>query len=120
MRTVLSASSLEGNDVKNAEGEKLGDIKEIMLDTSDGRIAYYVLSFGGFMGLGDKLFAVPPEAMRLDQEEECFILNVDQDRLEDAPGFDKDNWPDMTNPEFTTRIYTHYGYEYGGATPHHH
>ncbi|SDZ95490.1 PRC-barrel domain-containing protein [Microbulbifer marinus] len=109
VHTVLSASSLEGDSVKNRQGEDLGTIKEIMLDTESHSIAYYVLSFGGIMGLGDDLFAIPPEAMRLDAKNKCFILSVDKEKLKKAEGFDKDNWPNMADPKFRSNIYSQYG-----------
>jgi sporulation protein YlmC with PRC-barrel domain len=108
-RRVLSASTLAGDRVRNSAGEDLGKIEEIMLDISTGRIAYAVLSFGGFLGMGDKLFAVPWDALTLDEREHEFILNVDKKQLEDAPGFDKDNWPDMANPAWGSQVYNYYG-----------
>jgi sporulation protein YlmC with PRC-barrel domain len=107
---VLSASTLSGDRVRNSEGEDLGTIEDIMLDYKNGRIAYAVLSFGGFMGLGNKLFAIPWSALELNTDEHKFILNVDKEKLETAEGFDKNNWPDMTSPEWGSRIYSHYGY----------
>jgi sporulation protein YlmC with PRC-barrel domain len=108
-RRVLSASTLAGDRVRNAAGEDLGKIEEIMLDVPSGRVAYAVLSFGGFLGMGNKLFAVPWEALSLDQENHEFILNVGKDTLENAPGFDKDNWPDMANASWGEKIYNYYG-----------
>jgi len=98
--------------VVNPERETLGDVKEIMIDLNEGRIAYVVLSFGGFLGMGDKLFAVPWEALTLDTDEHVFILNVDKERLENAPGFDKDNWPDNAQYEagWLLDVYDYYGY----------
>lgn len=110
-QTILSASTLEGDNVKNAEGENLGDIKDIMIDTTTGQVEYYVVSFGGFLGIGDKYFAVPPQAISADTEHHCMILNIDKERLKDAPGFDKDDWPDMADPSFRDQVYTHYGFE---------
>ena len=107
---VLSASTLTGDRVRNPEGEDLGKIEEIMLDYKNGSIAYGVLSFGGFMGLGNKLFAIPWDAFELSTEEHKFILNVDKEKLENAPGFDKGDWPDMTSLEWGSKIYSHYGY----------
>ncbi len=109
---VLSASSLEGDKVKNAQGEDLGNVKDIMINTERGQVQYYVLSFGGVLGMGDKLFAIPPQAIAVDTQEECLILNVDKDTLENAPGFDKDNWPNMADEAFRDEVYAHYGYEY--------
>jgi sporulation protein YlmC with PRC-barrel domain len=111
-RKILSASTLTGDEVRNLEGEDLGKIEELMLDVPSGSIAYAVLSFGGFLGIGDKLFAVPWQALQLNEDEKCFILNVSKDRLKDAPGFDKSNWPDMSDPEFGGRIYDYYHIEH--------
>ncbi len=106
---ILSASSLEGDDVRNAEGENLGNIKDVMVNTSTNQIEYYVLSFGGILGMGDKLFAIPPEAIAIDTAEKCFRLNISKDVLEKAEGFDKDNWPNMADRAFRDSIYNHYG-----------
>jgi hypothetical protein len=80
-----------------------------MLDTPTGRVAYAVLSFGGFLGMGDKLFAIPWDQLSLDEENKRFVLNVNRAKLENAPGFDKDNWPDMADPSWGSRIYSYYG-----------
>jgi sporulation protein YlmC with PRC-barrel domain len=106
---VLAASTLTGDRVRNPAGENLGEIEEIMLDLEHGRIAYAVLSFGGFLGIGDKLFAIPWEALRVDRGEHQFILDMDRASLEKAPGFDKGNWPDMASPAFGLAIHQHYG-----------
>jgi len=108
-KIILSASSLDGETVNNAQGEELGSVKEIMLDTQTNEIAYYVLSFGGVFGVGDKLFAIPPQAMQLDCENKCFILDASKEQLDNAEGFDKDNWPNMADTTFRTNLYNHYG-----------
>jgi sporulation protein YlmC with PRC-barrel domain len=105
---VLSASSLKDEKVVNPKGEDLGKIEDYMIDLDNGRIAYCVLSFGGFLGMGNKLFMVPWKALTLDTVKKRFILNVDKERLKQAPGFDKDNWPDTTAPEYATDIYSFY------------
>lgn len=107
-RRVLSADSLQGTNVRNREGDDLGKIEEIMLDQSSGKVAYAVLSFGGFMGMGDKLFAIPWKAISLDREDENAILNVQPDVLKNAPGFDKDHWPDFADPKWGESIHAHY------------
>jgi len=109
-RRVMSAGTLAGDRVRNAAGDDLGKIEEIMLDVPSGRVAYAVLSFGGFLGMGNKLFAVPWNALTLDEANHQFILNVDKQVLENAPGFDKDNWSDMADPSWGSQIYNHYGY----------
>lgn len=92
---LMGANTLLGNDVYNKMGEDLGDIKELMIDMATGRIAYAVLSFGGVLGLGDKLFAVPWSALELDTSAKRFTLDAPKDSLKDAPGFDKAHWPSM-------------------------
>jgi sporulation protein YlmC with PRC-barrel domain len=109
---VLSATTIIGNKVVNPEGEQLGSIKELMIDLDDGQIAYVVLSFGGFLGRGDKLFAIPLEALMFDNENHTVILDLDKEVLKNAPGFDKDHWPDNAQYEagWLLDIYEYYGY----------
>ncbi|HTB26005.1 MAG TPA: PRC-barrel domain-containing protein [Puia sp.] len=95
----LTASSLEGDKVVNPGGEHLGDIKEIMLDMESGRIDYFVIEFGGFLGLGVKYFAIPFRLLKLDAPNKQFVFELAKDILEKAPGFDMDHWPD-TNLHF--------------------
>jgi sporulation protein YlmC with PRC-barrel domain len=106
---ALSASTLIGDAVRNRSNEDLGKIEDIMIDLDNGRVDYAVLSFGGFLGMGDKLFAVPWNAMTLDTERHCFILNVDKETLKRAPGFDKDDWPDTHDRGWQQEVYTFYG-----------
>ena len=108
-RRVLSASTLAGDSVKNAAGEDLGKVDELMIDIPSGRVAYAVLSFGGFLRMGNKLFAVPWDALTVDEDRKCFILDLDKTKLENAPGFDKDNWPDMADVAWGSQIYSYYG-----------
>jgi sporulation protein YlmC with PRC-barrel domain len=106
---VMAASDFEGEDVVNRQGETLGDIEEIMLDVRSGRIAYAVLAAGGFLGLGEKYFAIPWRALTLDTDRKCFILDVDKQRLENAPGFDKDHWPSMADQRWASDLHRYYG-----------
>ena len=105
---VLSADSLGGNKVVNRDGEDLGKIEELMINVGDGRVQYAVLSFGGFLGMGDKMFAIPWESLALDSENKRFYLNIDKDRLKDAPGFDKSHWPNMADARFQSSISSYY------------
>lgn len=104
----MSATTLIGDGIKNPQGESLGDLKEIMLDTTNGKIAYAVVSYGGLLGMGDKLFAVPWSAFTIDYENHKLLLNVDKDRLKDAPGFDKDNWPNFADASFASSLDAYY------------
>ena len=106
---VLSAGTLKGDNVVNAKGEKLGTLEELMIDLDSGRIAYAVLSFGGFLGMGDKLFAIPWSALTVDTVEKRLVLNVVKEQLENAPGFDKDKWPNMADQTWGAKVYGYYG-----------
>ena len=108
---LLSTSTLRHTDVVNAQGEDLGDLKDLMVDLDTGSIAYAVLSFGGVLGMGNKLFAVPFESLRTDTERERLVLDVPKARLEQAPGFDEDHWPEHADHSFLDQVYTHYGYD---------
>ena len=107
----MGANTLIGNDVYNHNDEDLGEIKEIMLGMRSGKVAYAVLSFGGILGMGEKLFAVPWAALILDTDNKRFVLKVDKDTLKNAPGFDKDNWPNMADASWTKEIHSYYGIE---------
>jgi hypothetical protein len=108
-RRTLSVTSLVGDGVRNPAGENLGEIKDLMIDLPTGKVAYAVLDFGGFLGVGNKLFAVPFGVFRLDQDKHEFVLDVPKELLKAAPGFDKDNWPDMTDREWGRRMHQYYG-----------
>jgi sporulation protein YlmC with PRC-barrel domain len=112
---LMGADTLIGDDVMNRAGENLGDIKEIMLDMNTGQVAYAVLAFGGLMGMGEKLFAVPWQAMQLDTVNKCFTLDIPKEQLQNAPGFDKDAWPDMEDIQWQSQVHTFYGTAGGGA-----
>ena len=106
---VTKATNLIGKQVTNLEGKDLGEIKDLVINwRSGGYIEYAVLSFGGFLGLGDKYFAVPWEVLVMSSDKEHFILNVKEERLKSAPGFDKDKWPDMSRPEWAVVVYQFY------------
>lgn len=107
---VLSATAIVGEEVVNAAGERVGKIEELMIDLDLGRVAYVVLSFGGVMGLGQKLFAIPFEALRIDPEGRDFVLNVDREKLRNAPGFDKHDWPRAADRRWGAQIHSYYGF----------
>jgi sporulation protein YlmC with PRC-barrel domain len=93
---VLKASDLIGMNVQGTDGKKLGNIKDLVIDSEEGGVEYAVLEFGGFAGIGDKYFAVPWEALQLDQTTRKLSLDVRKKDLKNAPGFDKNNWPDLS------------------------
>jgi len=110
---LYRGSKLIGADVENAQGENLGNIKDVVLN-SRGHIEYAVLAFGGFMGMGEKYFAVPwaalkPAAGQKPADRDHYVLNMDKERLKNAPGFDKNNWPNMADRSWVEQIYAFYG-----------
>lgn len=108
---VMDAATLIGDEVVGSTGDELGKIEAIMLDVSSGQIAYAVLSFGGFLGVGSKLFAIPWSALTLDAGQKRFVLDVSRERLESAPGFDPDHWPSMADREWATDVHAYYDIE---------
>lgn len=108
---LLSAKTLTGDRVVNSMGEDLGKLEELMLDLDNGCVAYAVLSFGGVLGIGDKLFAIPWSAMTVDTDRKVLVLDIDRTRLEMAPGFDKNNWPKNLDRDWMLEVYRFYGTE---------
>jgi sporulation protein YlmC with PRC-barrel domain len=105
---VVKASEVSGVEVKNLENESLGEINEIVIDKLSGKANYLVLDFGGFLSFGNKFFAIPWHLFTYDPNDDCFVLNVDKEKLKNAPGFDKDHWPNFADAQFTTQINTYY------------
>ena len=105
---VKAQEQVIDRDVKNNSDESLGIVKEIMLDKTMGRVAYLVLESGAFLWLGGKLFSIPWSAIKYNNSDDCFILDVSKDKLEKAPGFDKNNWPDMTDKQFGSTVAKYY------------
>jgi sporulation protein YlmC with PRC-barrel domain len=109
---VLQATTILGNKVLNRSGEQLGSLKDLVIDIEDGRIVYAVLSFGGILRMGDKLLAIPWEALIPNPNDRTFLLDVKKEVLSKAPGFDKDHWPDAAQYEagWLLDLYEYYGY----------
>ncbi len=106
--SVMSAGTLSGDDIVNRNGDKLGSLKEIMIDMDSGTVAYGVLSRGGLAGIGEKLFAIPWEMFSVDLEEHELVLDIAEDVLDNSPGFDPDNWPTFGN-ELRSEVHEYYG-----------
>jgi sporulation protein YlmC with PRC-barrel domain len=104
----VKASSIIGTDVVNPNGDNLGDVKEVVIDPHTGRVAYAVVSFGGFLSMGEKLFAIPFSALDYDAEKNEYMLDVSKERLEAAPGFDADHWPEMSDEKWNRDVYKYY------------
>lgn len=105
---ILSASTISGQNVYNLNDESIGDIKDLMIDPNNAEVVYAVLAFGGFMGIGSKLFAIPLEALQFSDKDDTIRLDVDKEKLENAPSFDEDNWPLTADDKFVDSVYSHY------------
>jgi sporulation protein YlmC with PRC-barrel domain len=113
---ILTATSIIGDRVENRQGEHLGRIKDIMLDLQRGNIAYVVLEYGGFMGVGEKLFAIPFIDLDLDQTQQKFMLDVEKEQLDRAPGFDKAHWPETNSHSYSKGTSSSWGGFMGAHT----
>lgn len=94
------ASDFLGMEVKNNNNEKLGEVKDLVLDPHSGRVQYVVLAVGGFLGIGEKLLAVPYNSLRPSTENHKLIMNASRERIAQAPGFAATNWPDVRDPNW--------------------
>lgn len=104
----LTASSILNDKVHNNNDEHLGHIKDIMLDIVTGKISYFIIEFGGLLGIGVKYFAIPFGMLHVDPKRKLFILHQERKMLEQAPGFDIDHWPD-TNVHFE-KVNSYWGF----------
>ncbi|MED5618999.1 PRC-barrel domain-containing protein [Ideonella sp. BN130291] len=105
---LMTASTLTGDKVINRSGDTLGELEEIMIDVPRGRVAYAVMSAGGVLGVGQKLFAIPWHALVLDTDRRCFILDAGAERFKDAPGFDKEHWPEQADEQWHRDLHAYY------------
>jgi sporulation protein YlmC with PRC-barrel domain len=112
----IRASQLIGIDIQNQEGKSIGSVNDIVIDAESGKIRYAAVSYGGFLGLGDRLFAVPWGAFHCKAGDEKgqynLVLNATEQQLKTASGFDQDNWPNFADRSFTSQLDKHYGVEY--------
>jgi sporulation protein YlmC with PRC-barrel domain len=105
---LMTADTLIGNQVVNHQGDTLGEIEDIMLDVPNGRIAYAVMVAGGFLGMGEKMFALPWSALTLDTTRKCFLLDADKQHIQNAPGFDRDHWPSQADRQWQAEVHSYY------------
>ena len=108
---MQSAGKLAGCRIRNMAREDLGTVEEILIDVEDGQVMYAVFAFGGVLGIGSKLFAVPWEGLSFDEGRREFILDVERELFEQAPGLDPRHWPDMSDPVWIADLYRFYGRE---------
>ncbi|TWU35213.1 PRC-barrel domain protein [Novipirellula aureliae] len=117
----IRVSQLMGYNIQNAQGESVGEIKDIVMDSRTGKVSYVAVTYGGFLGMGNKLFAVPFEAFKvqvdpdevadddIDEDDYVLVLNVTQQQLEGQTGFDEDHWPNMADQQWRADLDKRYG-----------
>jgi hypothetical protein len=105
----LDTVSLNGDCVRDGQGEEIGRIEGVMLDANRDRIMYAVLSLGGSLRGDSRLFAVPWSVLRLNRDEACVVLDVSRERLKAAPGFGRDSWPSIMDQGWRDEVDAYYG-----------
>ena len=95
----VRASELLGMDVENREGEQIGEIQDLVIDRASGKVEYAALQHGGFLGIGEDLFAYPMSAFGIGEERDKLVLDVSEERLDDREGFNDDNWPKVRDDQ---------------------
>jgi sporulation protein YlmC with PRC-barrel domain len=108
---AMRASKIIGANVENANGDDIGEIKDMMVDARNERVRYVVLSHGGVLGIGDKLFAYPMSMVETKgADSDKLVMNVNKEKLDKAPGFDRDKWPDFaSNGKYSGQVDQYYG-----------
>lgn len=101
---LLSCATLQDETVYNRDAEELGELEHVVIDVPNGKIAYAVLVRGGVLGLGERLHAIPWEALEIDPDQRRFVLDIGKERLDAAPGFDDEHWPAMTDAGWAAAI----------------
>lgn len=104
----LTATSIIGDSVENTDGENMGKIDNLMINLNSGKVEYAVIEFGGLLGVGKKLFAIPFDELKLDAEKEIFILNRDKKYLTESPGFDPSHWPKTNDHSYFDSVNDYY------------
>ncbi len=112
----IRASKLLGLKIQNSQNESIGRIEDVVLDPSSARIQYVAVTYGGFLGLGDKLFAVPMQAIKIQQNPDnrdqiILVLDVTIDQMQGAKGFDEANWPNFSDADFSGELHRRYRIE---------
>jgi sporulation protein YlmC with PRC-barrel domain len=113
----LTATSIIGDSVENPQGDNLGKIDNLMINVNTGQVEYAVIQFGGFLGVGEKLFAIPFDELEVDEEKEIFILNRDKEYIKQSPGFDSTHWPATNDHSYFNNVNTYYDVDRPPVTP---
>ena len=108
---LISSDKVEGTAVYNRQGEKLGTVTSFMVGKRNGRVQYAVLSFGGLFGMGEKFYPLPWDTLTYDTYKGGYMVDIDKDRIEGAPSYDRGNEPTYDRA-YGERVYGHYGLAY--------
>jgi sporulation protein YlmC with PRC-barrel domain len=106
---LISSEKVEGTAVMNRKGEKIGSIENVMIEKRSGKVAYAVMSFGGFLGIGERYHPVPWNALTYDTNLGGYVMDADKSRLEGAPSYSSAENPDWTDREWGRRVHDYYG-----------
>jgi sporulation protein YlmC with PRC-barrel domain len=106
---LISSEKVAGTNVENTNGDSLGHIQEVMLDKRSGQVAYAVLKYGSFLGLGGKLFALPWDILKYDTRREAYVIGIPEERLQNAPSFDEGSEPAWGTADYDKQIHDYYG-----------
>jgi sporulation protein YlmC with PRC-barrel domain len=107
---LISSARVEGTPVFNTGGDKIGHVKEVMLHKKSGQIAYAVMSFGGFFGIGERYHPLPWDTLDYDTEKNGYVVSVDEEALRNAPTFGPEDSERLRDQTFILGIYDYYGY----------
>ena len=106
---LLGTTSFYGDSVYDVAGKLLGEIEELVIDIHSGRVAYALMAVGGFLGMGRKLLAIPWSTVTVDRVYQRSVLNIELERLIDAPSLDGDFLPRMADPGWATEVHAYFG-----------
>ena len=106
--TMIAASKVNGTKVYNNAGEALGSIYDLMLDKQSGQVNYAIMSFGGFLGIGEKYHPLPWSELTFSTAKDGYVVNLDKRSLENAPSFGTADVPDWSSPTYRTGIDDYY------------
>lgn len=107
-RRLISSENVQGTDVYNTQGEKLGAVDCVMIDKQKGNIAYAVMSFGGFLGMGEKRHPLPWSSLLYDRNKDAYIVRLSKDQLESAPNLERGKYDRLGEREYDESVYAHY------------
>jgi hypothetical protein len=107
---LISADKVTGTNVYNRQGEKLGSVHDIMLNKSSGQVAYAIMSFGGFLGMGESYHPLPWRALTYDTRQAGYMVDIDRQRLEGAPHYSSANEPNWSDRAYGQGVDRYYGY----------